>query len=628
MPSIDFISAYENNSLWEKIALTEIAGEEYVYSDWSLLLNHLFKKIESCWEAKTVESFYEFKKVYQVYYYILNFKQHVCPKAKFGRLSVLLDKLWNEYLGAAASKAYLRELRKKSLREDIANLYSELFLGTGWHAEKKQKLAEKIEALEKEFKANARKSNAFYVFSLQDKLTYLSNFKATTLQKAKKRAESRKLEGYLFSFENDQIRILLANIENREKRQEIYEAFLESSKNCEYLAENEKILNKILALKKELSQLYGHDNYAELVLSRYLLTKNQTEAFLTESYSQMSVILSESRGEMEKMFKADGFEGCIQVWDYPYYHRKFKAAHVKGLTLSEYFTYEKSFPKIMRDIGALFSLNISWKGAANGSDVYEIQDAKSQRKAYWIISPFIRSKAETNPYELDLCSHTKQSRGYTPSAQFIHLRLPKNGKMSYVNVQNSVHEIGHALHSFFKKQEILKDSDTMGYDLVELPSQFLEQLSYDYAFVKRWATKFLSKKLFDKVVKEQKFNGIFYMEESLINFMAFFDMNYAARAYSNKRLLQRIVSQRHSIGEFYHPGKEPVYFNKDHKYEYFGNYVYFFSENIARALFRATAYQDYRKVYVLFAGSIAALKAFLSQHVDFSEIDMFDFFEY
>ena len=199
--------------------------------------------------------------------------------------------------------------------------------------------------------------------------------------------------------------------------------------------------------------------------------------------------------------------------------------------------------------------------------------------------------------------------------------------MNFYNIRSTIHEMGHAFHSFFSDNETKKD--TFGWDLIELPSQFLENLAYRYDFLSKISSSpYLSKRVFKEEINNLTFNDILYLYKNIVDFKTSFELNKNINPYSNKRLIKKIIKKRHSVGNYRNPFSETEHSFNCNEYDYFANYIYFFSENIAKELALIYDTHDFRELFENFDLDKREFKDFLQSKFDINQVDLIKMFSY
>jgi len=615
------INQYNDNTIWEVLVTYDFSNKNH--KDFAPLFTHVKHKLTNLDINDGIYNFYEWKKAHRLFEFFQNIEVLI-PKESQNWLKTQTNKLW-DIIASEEIKLFFRKI-KSELNNNQLNLFFKNIFGLHQrNSEKKEKIITKIDQTSELFEANSLKSKAYFFFP-KSKKYLLKNFSGITLKKAEKKALTRNWNGYLFKLDKNTVYLLLTYIEDRKIREEIYNKFINSMNNCKFQIKNQQLLNKGLILKKKLANIYGFENYTDLVISKYLLTENQTKLLLNHSEEQINSIMTHSNFAIQDMFHKDGHQGVIEPWDYSYYQRVFRAKYIQKTNFEDYFIFNKTFPKILKQMEKVFNVKIAFIKEVNSNLVYKIVDnVDSNKISYWVVSPF--SKKNQTPYEMDLVNSCKLDSQVIPWIQYIYLNINKKQKMSFYNVKDTIHEIGHAFHSFFSKNE--KMSTKFGWDLIELPSQFLENKAYSYDFLQKiTSAPYFSKKVFNQEIKNYTFNDIFYFKERLIEFKSSFYINKDVNKYSNKKLIKKTFTYHHSVGNYSNPFYETEHFSNKYESDYFSNYVYFFSENIAKGLNLIYKDNDFRKLFKIFDLDKKSFKDFLKNKVNIEQVDLHSFFNY
>lgn len=619
-----WIKSYkEGNFLtdWSVITADAYALDYRIFTDF---ISFLVDLVETTNQKSTLTSFWTYMQAYQAYHLMSNTKNFVNPSLMWSHGGGALDKLWNVLAGADAKK-YLKRLKDKFPLKVISNVYTIIFLGGGHHKEEKAKILSSIAALKKEFEKNVKSNKDYMLFSLEE-AEKIAGLGKTSLYRAKERAKKMGQEGYLYYTRPRVVEGLLKFIADKNLRKFVYESFLKTTQDCEHLAKNEAIYNKVLGLKKEYAALHGKSSYAELIFDNYVLTKTQTSNFLQTAFEELDALVFGCKKEIKDLFDKDHGEEEMQVWDYPYYLQKYSSSILsKKNGFSKHFNFEISFPKILAKVSEVFSINFEVLSKSDNRVVYKVTDSKTSKTSIWIVQPY-HTKKDSTAYAVLLTGGYKKDVGYQPCVQFINLNLTSRVGMQYHELRNIVHELGHAIHAdlIFSVEDYCTSG--MGFDLIEMPSQFLEQWCATYEGCLEFSDSNLLLRDFNKVNFNHKFQYLMAMESLLLSYKCFYDLSVEAKLYSNKRLLRRIREVRHSVGSMFQPQFDSSFLSCDPKMDNFAHYIYFFAENIALSLYKSTKSEDYRNLFKTFSGNKSALKEFLSSNVEFKKTDLLSFF--
>lgn len=611
----DLIQKYDNNTIWKDLVNYDFSNKNH--RALAPLFSHIKEKLNRIQVTDGISAFYELKKSYCFYRFFLSLDL-IVPNESKQWITTQNEKLW-EFINNPKIKKVFYTIKKNIHNEEYNVFFKYIFDSYEHNTAEKAKIVDTIDTIKIQFEDNIKKNSSYYYFP-RSKKHILNNFKKTTILKARREAKKKGWDGYYFRLNDDNVYNLLIYISDRETRKEVYNKFIHFMNTCRFQTENQKLLNKALILKRNLANAYGYNDYSHLVASQYTLSFQENQKIIELTKKQLSAYTSHYQSLMQKMLIADGFSDGIKPWDLAYYEKKLNSQYIVHTNLENFFHFDKTFPKILKQMEKIFQVSIRYSNTVNGNQVYEVKDKINKKTAYWILSPYAKKK-ETSPYEAELVEDTQIGEHRIPLIQIIHLHLNKNGKMSFSNIKDTLHEIGHAFHSFFLHTEKLKE--TIGWDLLELPSQFLENLAYSYDFLSKIThSPYLSKKLFKKEIKNYTFSDILYLNEKIMDFKTFFELNNNINPYSNKKNIKQMTLNRHSVGNYYNPCWETEHFVNCFERDYFSNYVYFFSESIAKQLNLIYKEKDFRYIFQQFGLDKKSLKTFIESKINITDIDL------
>ena len=121
--------------------------------------------------------------------------------------------------------------------------------------------------------------------------------------------------------------------------------------------------------------------------------------------------------------------------------------------------------------------------------------------------------------------------------------------LRHSDVETLLHEIGHGIHHIFSKvkQRDISGVNGVKWDVVEFPSQFLEQFAYDKAtlriFAKHYKTsQILKDKDIDKLIKAKSFQSA--MELSKQCELAIFDIKLHKKLHQGEQVQELLTNIR------------------------------------------------------------------------------------
>ena len=410
--------------------------------------------------------------------------------------TMLLEKT---YLGFARNGAHLKDEQKDRLRT-IDKELSQL----------KLKFGENILAETNKFQLHVTNQSQ------------LSGLPEDAIETAKQLAESKNLEGYVFTLDYPSYIPFMTYADNRELREKMAIAFGSRGFKDDAL-DNQNHVLRIAKLRYERAQLLGYDTHAHFVLKeRMAETPEKVTSFLEDLLFKAKPAALREFEELTEFAKSIDSIEKLEKWDGAYYSEKLKQKlfQIDDEKLKPYFKLENVIDGAFTVAHKLFGLN--FKQASNidtyHKDVitYKVTDQAGElvaifyadffprsgkRNGAWMTSykpQMIKDNTNHRPHVSIVCNFTKP----TPS---------KPSLLTFNEVTTLFHEFGHALHGMLANTTYPNLSGTNVYwDFVELPSQILENWCYEEATLKLFAKHYktdavIPQELIDKIKAASQF---------------------------------------------------------------------------------------------------------------------------
>ncbi|NET70239.1 MAG: M3 family metallopeptidase [Sphaerospermopsis sp. SIO1G2] len=282
-------------------------------------------------------------------------------------------------------------------------------------------------------------------------------------------------------------------------REKLYKAYITRASTGEL--DNNPLIEKILKLRQELSELLGFKNYAELSLTSKMAKDVSAVEKLLEELRQASYDAAfKDLDALKEFAKSKGAAEAdnLQHWDISFWaerQREAKFAFTEE-ELRPYFPLPQVLDGLFGLIKRLFGVTVT---PADGlapvwhEDVrfFKITDKYNTAIAYFYLDPYSRTAEKRGGAWMDACIH----RGKVIENNVSTLRLPvaylvcnqtppvdgKPSLMTFDEVETLFHEFGHGLHHMLTKVDYTGAAgiNNVEWDAVELPSQFMENWCYD-----------------------------------------------------------------------------------------------------------------------------------------------------
>ena len=287
--------------------------------------------------------------------------------------------------------------------------------------------------------------------------------------------------------------VVMENCENRNLREELYNAYLDRASFGEF--DNTQHIISILRLRQERAKLLGYDNHAMVSLANKMAENVGVIYELQDSMRESA--LSHAKNEFQELkdlASSEGFQDEIKHWDLAYWSKRLeekKYAFTES-ELKPYFALPNVLNGMFALVNKLFRITIE---SADGDapiwhkDVryYKIRDENNQQIASFFLDPFSRPENKRGGAWMDVCVNRKRlgnGQIQKPVAYLVCNGTPPVGTtpslMTFREVETLFHEFGHGLQHMLTNVDVFSVAGIHGveWDAVEIPSQFMENWCY------------------------------------------------------------------------------------------------------------------------------------------------------
>jgi thimet oligopeptidase len=288
----------------------------------------------------------------------------------------------------------------------------------------------------------------------------------------------------------------------RETRRKVMTAYL----NRGYPA-NGAVLKTLLQQRYDLARLLGYPNYAAYVMADKMVdTPEKAASFLEDVNAAAKPGTDADYAEVATFAKTvDPSIDRLQAYDVSYLENKLRKQKydVDQAEVRQYFTRDKAQAGIFQLVHDLFGADIRpWKTDVWSKDVtaWELYDNnKLVGRFYLDLSP----RAGKYNHEAQFPLRTGVEGRQIPMGALI-CNFPATGPMSQSDVTTFLHEFGHLIHDMYSGHTQYA-TQSMGYipqDFIEAPSQLLEEWTFNYDTLKRFAANDKGEAIPEALVKK------------------------------------------------------------------------------------------------------------------------------
>ncbi|MGL5535783.1 MAG: oligopeptidase A, partial [Aeromonas veronii] len=314
---------------------------------------------------------------------------------------------------------------------------------------------------------------------------------------ARQMAELKGKEGWLFTLDIPSYLPVMMYADNRELRAEMYEAFTTRASDQGPNAgkwDNSAIMSELLTLRRELAQLLGFANYAELSLATKMADKTeQVVSFLTDLAAKS---LPQGKAELEEIhaFAAEQHgQSELAAWDLAYYAEKLKQHKfsISDEQLRPYFPASKVVKGLFEVVKRVFGMKVRERLGIDTwhPDVrfYDIFDADDELRGSFYLDLYAREHKQGGAW-MDVCLGRRYRQDGSLQKPVAYLTCNFNGPVdgkpalfTHNEVVTLFHEFGHGIHHMLTRIDVAGVAGINGvaWDAVELPSQFLENWCWE-----------------------------------------------------------------------------------------------------------------------------------------------------
>ena len=416
----------------------------------------------------------------------------------FGTFVGQHEGLYQAYLAIRDGEEYSQlQPEQQKLIDDTLRDFS--LSGIGLDADKKARYGEvrkRLSELSSQFSNNVLDATRAWQKQITD-VNQLAGLPESAIQAAQELAKSKDLEGYLFTLDIPSYLPVMSYADNRELREEMYQAFVTRASDQGPTAgqwDNSAIIDETLALRHELAQLLGFDSYAhDSLATKMAETPDQVLGFLNDLAEKSRPQAQAEIAELREFAAEQAGDTDLQAWDLSYYGEKLKQHKyaISAEALRPYFPEAKVVSGLFEVVHRLFGLTITarddvdtWhpdvsfydifdqQGELRGSFYFDLYAREHKRGGAWMSDCLIRRRrldgSLQKPVAFLTCNFNK------PSSD-------KPALFTHDEVTTLFHEFGHGIHHMLTKVETSGVSGINGvpWDAVELPSQFLENWCWE-----------------------------------------------------------------------------------------------------------------------------------------------------
>jgi oligopeptidase A len=385
-------------------------------------------------------------------------------------------------------------------------------------------IQEKLARLSTQFEENILDAtNEFSIFV--DHLDELTGIPEENIKKARAEAKEDKKEGYKFTLHFPSYLPVMQYADSRALREKLYRAYAtRASELASPKFDNTNLIEEILALRYESSQLLGFKHFTEMSLvTKMAKSSEEVINFLMDLANKAKPFALKDMDELKSFAKTLKIDK-LEAWDIAYVSEKLRQAKYSFSEneVKQYFPEHRVLAGLFKVVETIFKLKIIKSDAPTWhKDVsfYSIKNENDELVGQFYFDLYARNHKRGGAWMDEAISRYKNSFGSSHPVAFLtcNFSSPSDSKpalFSHDDVITLFHEFGHGLHHMLTKVDDYSISGIKGveWDAVELPSQFMENFCWEWDVVKHMTEHVdnkntLPKGLFDKMIEAKNFQS-------------------------------------------------------------------------------------------------------------------------
>jgi len=394
-----------------------------------------------------------------------------------------------------AQKDTLSKEEKTALELEIKSFELE---GVGLDESTKKRIGEineELSGFENDFSQNVLDdTNAYEMIVDEAAVSEMPSF-----EKNSAKTERDGMVVYKFTLQGPSFSAYMTYGSDRAKREELYRAYVTRGEK------NAELITKILALRNEKARLLGFDSFASLSLATKMAGSYTEVLDFLGSIATKSKPAGQKEIEDLKTFASKHGVNDMQSFDTAYFSEKLRkdAFEIDEEYFKQYFELSSVLKGMFEFLKNIFGVEFRqvkadmWDKSAMAFDLYEKDTLIGRLYMDLCARKNKKGGAWMDNWEN---AHINSKGGKNLPVAFVVCNFPKATKkepslLKHYDIETLFHEMGHALHHLLAKNNVASVSGVNGvmWDVVEFPSQFLENFAYKKEVLKLFSFHYKTK---------------------------------------------------------------------------------------------------------------------------------------
>lgn len=393
-----------------------------------------------------------------------------------------------------------------------------------------REINQKLTALQLSFRENLLAETNKNFQLVIDKEEDLSGLPESSVVAAAEAAKAAGMENaWLFSLQKPSFIPFLQYANNRSLREKIYRGYFMRGDNGD-VNDNKQIIQEIVNLRVDRAKLLGYSTFAQYIIANNMAkTPENVYAFLDRLMKPAQHAASRDLREMQAIIDAEGGDFKLESWDWWYYAEKLRKEKydLDESELKPYFKLENVRDGMFHVATELYGITFTplpdMPVYHPEVEVFEVKEADGTHLSILYLDYHPRpgknvgawcGRLRQQSYE----NGTRIAPIVTITCNFTRPYGDVPALLSWDEVTTLFHEFGHALHGFFTDGPYQRIAGNLPRDMVELPSQIMENWAAQPEVIQQYARHYatgepMPKELMDRLMNSMTFNQGFVTTE-------------------------------------------------------------------------------------------------------------------